>query len=135
MLISGAKNLFRVVTNRIYSPMAKTLSDYFLNPVYLIYYYGACNDFTIKDKFDALYFSINFIISVLISFFGCVYNEFIILFCCGLGHDTHYLITKRSEENLQMELTKVNDSFDTHNLENSSDKIKVDSESENSLIE
>jgi len=36
MLISGAKNLFRVVTNRIYSPMAKTLSDYFLNPVYLI---------------------------------------------------------------------------------------------------
>ena len=34
MLISGAKNLFRVVTNKIYSPMAKTLSDYFLNPVY-----------------------------------------------------------------------------------------------------
>ena len=69
--------------------MSKSLSDYFLNPVYLIYYYCACNDFTIKDKFNALYFSINFIISVLISFFGCVYNEFIILFCCNLEINTH----------------------------------------------
>ena len=105
MLISGAKNFFRVVTNRIYSPMAKTLSDYFLNPVYLIYYYGACNDFTIKDKFDALYFSINFIISVLISFFGCVYNEFIILFFCKLERDTHDQISQRAKN--MDELTKL----------------------------
>ena len=33
MILSGGKNLFRVVTNKIYSPMTKTLADYFLNPI------------------------------------------------------------------------------------------------------
>ena len=120
MLISGAKNLFRVVTNRIYSPMAKTLSDYFLNPVYLIYYYGACNDFTIKDKFDALYFSINFIISVLISFFGCVYNEFIILFFCKMEHDTHYQISRRSNDMNELSEISIFDDEDEEDDETES---------------
>ena len=55
MILSGGKNLFRVVTNKIYSPMTKTLADYFLNPIYLGYYFGACEDFRIHGKFDAWY--------------------------------------------------------------------------------
>ena len=111
------------------------LTDYFINPLYFFYNMAVLKDFQRHGNTDWFYLILNFVLAIIVSFFGCVYNEFIILFCCGLGHDTHYLITKRSEENLQMELTKVNDSFDTHNLENSSDKIMVDSESENSLIE
>ena len=42
------------------------------------------------------YFFINLIISIIISFFGFVFNEFIILFCCKLEKDTHQQIVKRS---------------------------------------
>ena len=34
--LCGGQNTFRVVTNKIYSPMAATLSQYFLNPIYII---------------------------------------------------------------------------------------------------
>ena len=135
MVLSGLKNIFKVVTIKIYSPVAKMLTDYFINPLYFFYNMAVLKDFQRHGNTDWFYLILNFVLAIIVSFFGCVYNEFIILFCCGLGHDTHYLITKRSEENLQMELANVNDSFDTHNLENSLDKFKVDSVSENSLIE
>jgi hypothetical protein len=96
MIISGWKNLFRVVTTKIYSPMTKTLSDYILNPIYIIYYYGARKDFLINSKFNPWYFSINIILALIISFFGCVYNEFIILFFCNLERNTHNQISRRA---------------------------------------
>jgi len=89
MIISGAKNLFRIVTNKIYSPMTKTLSDCVLNPMYLIYYCFVRGDFKIKNKLNPWYFSINIVLSLIISFFGRVYNEFIILFCYNLEINTH----------------------------------------------
>ena len=48
IILSGLKNIFRIVTNKIYSPMAKMLTDYFLNPLYFIYYCISLDDF--KDK-------------------------------------------------------------------------------------
>ena len=27
---------------------------------------------------------------------SCIYNEFFVLYCCGLEHETHLEITKRS---------------------------------------
>ena len=35
--LCGGQNSFRVYTNKIYSPMAATLSQYFLNPIYIIF--------------------------------------------------------------------------------------------------
>ena len=72
--------------------MARSLNDYFFNPFFNIYYLFAENDF----HKNFLYFSLNEIICLIMDFFGCVYNEFIILFCCGLDHDTKYGITKRA---------------------------------------
>jgi len=82
IILSGGKNLFRVVTTKIYSPMVTTLADYILNPFYLTYYFVAHNDFKKNGKLGVFYFVLNIIISLIISFFGCVYNEFIILFFC-----------------------------------------------------
>jgi len=121
MILSGGKNLFRVVTNKIYSPMTKTLADYFLNPIYLGYYFGACEDFRIHGKFDAWYFSINIVISLIISFFGCAYDEFIILFFCNLERDTHDQISRRAAK--IEELTE---------LVNADDEDEEEEESENS---
>ena len=113
MIISGVKNIFRVVTNKIYSPMTKTLSDYVLNPIYILYYYGARGDFKVDKKLHPLYFSINIVVALIISFFGCVYNEFIILFCCHLEHDTYEIISIRASTiNKLTELTKVDDEVD-----------------------
>ena len=112
IILSGGKNLFRVVTTKIYSPMVTTLADYILNPLYLIYYFGALNDFKKNGKLGIVYFVLNIIISLIISFFGCVYNEFIILFCCGLEHDTHDQISKRADIKIpdnQVDLIKIDD--------------------------
>ena len=108
IILSGGKNLFRIVTTKIYSPMVTTLLDYVLNPIYLIYYYGAQGDFKKEDgKLDVAYFTINIIISLIISFFGCVYNEFIILFFCGLERNTHDQVSKRASSKIDENLTEL----------------------------
>ena len=120
LILCGGRNIFRVVTNKIYSPMAESLTDYFLNPLYLPYYY-----FSTSNNYNISCFTINFFLSLIISFFGCVYNEFIILSFCGFEKETHYQISKRSEENIITELSKFElDKFesdeDSHNSDDCS---------------
>ena len=115
IILSGLKNLYKVVSIKIYSPMTKMLTEYFLNPLYFPYYYYVLNDFRNKDNNIYIeYITLNFIIAFIISFFGFVYNEFIILFCCGLEYDTHYQISRRMESNFQMELLNFDDELDNN---------------------
>ena len=111
-ILSGGKNSFRVLTTKIYSPMTTTFMDYILNPFYLVYYYISGSDFISYGKKNVAYFLINLIISVIMSFCGGVYNEFLILFCCGLERDTHRQVTQRSkdEKELNFYLDDDNDS-------------------------
>jgi hypothetical protein len=120
-ILSGGEYLFRLMTTKIFSPMVTTLAEYVLNPLYFIYFYFGLNDFIQKKdgKLDVAYFIINIIISLIISFFGCVYNEFIILFFCGLEVDTHDQVSKRANikaiRETKVELIKIDDddiSFD-----------------------
>ena len=104
-LLCGGQNSFRVYTNKIYSPMAATLSQYFLNPIYIIFsLFG--NDFIYKGKKNYIYFSLNMILSTIISLSGCVYNEFLILFFCGLYHETHDQIVLRANTKSFIELNE-----------------------------
>ena len=115
MILSGLKNIFRVVTIKIYSPMAKMLTDYIINPLYFPYYCYVLDDFKDKKKIlNVGYITLNCIVAFIISFFGCVYDEFIILFCCKLEHDTHHQISKRSENNFLMELMKYDEDSDNN---------------------
>ena len=120
-ILSGGEYLFRLMTTKIFSPMVTTLAEYVLNPLYFIYFYFGLNDFIQKKdgKLNVAYFIINIIISLIISFFGCVYNEFIILFFCGLEVDTHDQVSKRANIKAiletKVELIKIDDddiSFD-----------------------
>ena len=104
LILCGGRNAFRIVTNKIYSPMTKTLTDYFINPIYLIINYIE-GDFVSNGKQNLFYFLINFILSIIISLCGCIYNEIIVLFFCGLEKNTHHQITKRSFYNYSVELT------------------------------
>ena len=96
LILSGLKNSFRVTITKIYSPMTTTFLDYILNPFYMIYHFSFGDDFLSNEYRNYAYFFINLIISIIISFFGFVFNEFIILFCCKLEKDTHQQIVKRS---------------------------------------
>ena len=95
-ILSGLKNSFRVLTTKIYTPMTTTSLDYILNPIYMSIDFALEEDFISKGKRNYVYFLINLIISLIISFLGLVYNEFLILFFCNLDIDTHLQISRRS---------------------------------------
>ena len=96
VILSGGKNLYRLETLRIYSPMTSTFMEYILNPLYNIYYFASGNDFLHNGKSNWAFFIMNFIISLFVTFFGFVYNEFLIVFCCGLECDTHDQVILRA---------------------------------------
>ena len=112
IISSGGKNLFRVVAIKIFNPMTVTFMDYILNPFYIIFYFSTLNDFISNDKKNCTYFIINLIISCIITFCGGIFNEFIIIFCCRLEHETHNQITHRSYFESQISNLYVEESED-----------------------
>ena len=72
--------------------MDRSLTDYFFNPFLNIYYFFQEDDF----NEDYVYFILNEIIGVAMNLFGCLYNEYIILYCCDLEKDTKDGITYRA---------------------------------------
>ena len=95
-ILSGLKNSFRVTTTKVYTPMTTTSLDYILNPIYISIDFALGEDFINKGKRNYAHFFINLIISLIISFFSLVYNEFLILFFCNLDKETHQQISRRS---------------------------------------
>ena len=112
IILSGGRNVFRVVTTKIYNPMARVLTDYFLNPIYLIYYFSMGADFLVDEKRNIFYFTINLILSIILSICGCIYNEFIILFFCGFERNTHDQISKRANI-ISESLYSINDELES----------------------
>jgi len=96
-ILSCLKNLYRVNTTKIFTPMTTTAIDYLLNPIILIFSFIFNKDFITEHERNYTYFFFNFIIVLIISFFSLAFNEFIILYFCGLDKDTHLQITNRSE--------------------------------------
>ena len=95
LIFSAGLNAYKVYCNVIFSPMARSLMDFFLNPFFNIYYFIQENDF----QNNYFYFFISEIICLIVDFFSCVYNEYIILFCLGMEYDTKDEITKRALKN------------------------------------
>ena len=109
-VLSAGINVYKILSNVLYTPMAKTVSLYVLNPFLIIYSFFYDNDFLYEGEPNTVYLILNVILAFIIDFFGCVYNEFFILYCFGLEYETHYEISKRS--NIQNQLIKLNDIFD-----------------------
>ena len=112
-ILCGGRNIFRVFTNKLYSPMARSLTDYFLNPIYLILYFILGNDFySDKEVKRVLYFTFNFILSIIISFCGLIYNEFLVLYFCGLQNETFYQISLRANKSNEIVLNDIHNEED-----------------------
>ena len=97
-IFSGGRNIYRLMTNKIYSPMAKTLIDCFFIPFLIIFYYIIDRDFKIGQKGEQSFglFILNLILSIIVVFCSCVYNELFILYCCNLEYNTFYEISARA---------------------------------------
>ena len=63
----------------------------------MIYDFCLGNDFIKQGERNIPFFVINLIISFIISIFGCIYNDFIVLFCCGLEKNTYDQISRRAK--------------------------------------
>ena len=119
-LFSATRNAFRIMVSKLYSPMVLTLSDYFFNPLYLIINYIE-GDFKSKNGQNTFYFVLNLIVSLLNTFSTVIFNEFIVLFCCGLEHNTYYQISERSMSE-EIEMNKIDISNETQS-ENDEEEI------------
>ena len=106
VIFSGGKNLFRVVTTKIYNPMTTTFMGYILNPFYIIFYFARGTDFTTNGKRNWAYFIINLIMSIILTFIGMVFNEFLILFCCKLNYHTHGQIAMRANKENELAIIR-----------------------------
>ena len=102
-IFGALKNIYRMYTNMIFSPMYKNLADLIINPIYLIYYFIIGEDFINEGERNYLYFFLNLIILIIFDFCSLVYNEFIILFCCHLEYDTYASITRRASNMEEMD--------------------------------
>ena len=78
--------------------MARALAESLLDPFIVIHHlFSHKSVFKTEGKFW-IYCGVIIFCSIIIPFFSCVYNEFIILFCCKLDYETHVEITKRSSK-------------------------------------
>ena len=102
-LLQVIVNIYRIYCNVIYSPLARSLVDYLMNPFIYIISFFASNDFS----HNFVYFIIIEITSIVMSFFGCVFNEYIILYCCGLERETQDEIADRAKNQFQKELNDI----------------------------
>ena len=121
-------NIYRIYCNVIYSPMARSLIDYFLNPFINIYFFFAER----KDFENVAYFIVTEIFCCIMSFFGCVFNEYIILYCCDLEGETQDEIADRGEKpmrqtELKLFLEKENNDENDNEIKDSSTVISIDS--------
>ena len=96
-IFSSFKNVYRVTTIKIYSPMTRALAETILDPIIVIY----ASIFNFKETNWSywsywFYYGINIFLLIIIAFFSCVYNDFFVLYFCGLEHDTYLEVSKRS---------------------------------------
>ena len=93
-IISGFRNAYRVTTNKYYSPMSRALFESTLDPFLFLYNFLSL----IRDDINYeiwIYFSLVLFGLFVIAFFSLIYNDFIILNCCGLAYNTYSGINSR----------------------------------------
>ena len=93
LVFSAGINAYKTYINVIFSPMARSLMDFLLNPFFNIYYFIEEEDF----KQNWAYFILSEILGIIIDFLSFIYNEYIILYFCGFEYDTKDEIALRAK--------------------------------------
>ena len=100
---SGFRNIYRVTTIKLYSPMVRAITEAIFDPILVGY-----KLFEYKDKF---FYWINMICLILMVFASLIFTEFIVLYCFGLEYSTHIEIYERSIINDFEDTQSVDDNY------------------------
>ena len=134
IIFCGGRNAFRIITNKLYSPMTISLTDYFLNPIYFTINY-LDGDFVSGGEQNLSYFLLYLILSLIISVCGCIYNEIFIVFLCGLESDTHNQVAFRSDLNYSKNFYEMIEHEDDIYPENLDERDTTQSKDEKTEID
>ena len=105
------KNIYRMYTIMLFSPMNKHLADFIINPLYIIYYFVARYDFLIPNEvIKYFYFFTNLILLIIFDICGLIFNEFLVINCYGLDRNTYNQIVVRASKVEEMETIGDNES-------------------------
>ena len=125
LFFSAILRVYQIYCVVIHSPIIKSLADYIFAPIFNILFFIEKQEF-----YDSIvYFVICEILSIIMGFFGCVYNEFIVLFCCGLEHNTKFDISSRAE----LPINNPN-KFLLDDIQNERNSSEIELSSDNNLI-
>ena len=113
-IICGFLSIYKLFTVKIYSTTTRSLFDSFFDILFFIYFTFSEEKRVIKVS--TLYIWINIFSHIIIIFFGLVYNEFIVLYCCGMETNTYSEVYKRSEKNEYNEIRNLIIEEDTENI-------------------
>ena len=116
LIVSMFKNIYIVFTIKIFSPMARALSESCFDCFIIPYYLWDYRD----TKYFWIFFFVIIIFTALMNFWSFVYNEFIIIYCCGMEVDAHVEIIKRSQSfNNSLNMSNiVRDTMESKNSDN-----------------
>ena len=108
-LFGALKNIYRMTTIMLFNPMNKNLADIIINPLYIIYYFiSGVDSMKIGEK-NYAYFFVNLVLLIIFDICGLIFNEFLILFCCGLNYNTYKSITFRASKIEEMNILQEED--------------------------
>jgi hypothetical protein len=103
-IFAGFRNVYRVLTIKHYSPMARALTEALFDPFQMAY--------KLRQFKNSAFYWINIICLMIMVFFSLIFNEFLILYCCGLEYNTHIEITKRSDPlKRQSDMSETDDGY------------------------
>ena len=97
-VFGALKNIYRIITIMLFNPMNKHLADIIINPIYITYFFIEGGDFIKEGKRNYFYFFTNIFLLICFDIGGLIFNEFIIIFSCGLDFNTYESIVKRAAE-------------------------------------
>ena len=113
LVLSAIINAYKVYCNVIYTSMSRSITVYFMNPFFNIFYFLVKNDF----QNNYFYFFISEIICIIMDFLCCIFNEYIIFSFFGLDHDTKDAISLRADEIYTRDISNIDDISEENNNE------------------
>ena len=113
-ILCGFNSIYRKYTLIQYSPNIRALAEAIWDPLFIIH-----SNF-IKRPYEFNHSIIILILSIIIDFCACVYNELLVLYCCGMEYDTYIEVNKRGI------ITKIETDIIGESLSNQEEKEEED---------
>ena len=88
-LFCGLRNIYRVTTIKLYTPMVRALTEAIFDPVLI--------GIQLSDYKNTSFYWINMVCLIIMVIASLIFTEFIVLYCFGLEYYTHIEISRRAE--------------------------------------